>query len=86
MSQRKRFGIAAALAAAMTVVSLAAQAPAQAPQQNVPTPRTANGHPDLSGMWGGGGGGGGAAKPDEKGNLTVLQRGRPCSQAQAPSR
>jgi hypothetical protein len=69
----------------MTVVSLAAQTPAQAPQQNVPTPRTANGHPDLSGMWGGGGGGGGAAKPDEKGNLTVLQRGRPCSQAQVDS-
>ena len=42
MSQLNRFGIAAALAAAMTVVSLAAQAPAQAPQQNVPTPRTAN--------------------------------------------
>jgi hypothetical protein len=33
-------------------------------------------------MWGGGGGGG-AAKPDEKGNLVVLQRGRPCSPAQA---
>jgi hypothetical protein len=62
MSQLNRFGIAAAFAAAMTVVSLAAQAPAQAPQQNVPTPRTANGHPDLSGMWGGGGGGGGGRK------------------------
>jgi len=33
-------------------------------------------------MWGGGGGGG-AAAPDEKGNLVVLQRGRPCSPAQA---
>src|SRR4029434_10379048 len=78
MNKLNRFSIAAAFAAAMTVVSLAAQAP----QQNVPTPRTANGHPDLSGMWGGGGGGGGAAKPDEKGNLTVLQRGRPCSKQQ----
>jgi len=85
MTQFNRFGIAAAVAAAMTVVSLAAQGAAQAPTQNVPTPRTANGHPDLSGMWGGGGGGGGAAKPDEKGNLTVLQRGRPCSQAQVDS-
>jgi hypothetical protein len=85
MTQLHRFGIAAAFAAAMTVVSAAAQGPAQAPQQTVPTPRTANGHPDLSGMWGGGGGGGGAAKPDEKGNLTVLQRGRPCSQTQVDS-
>ena len=54
-----------------------------AQQQNVPTPRTADGHPDLSGMWGGGGGGGGGGdKPDEKGNLTVLFRQRPCSQQQ----
>src|SRR3954471_24239954 len=55
-----------------------------AQQQNVPTPRV-NGHPDLSGMWGRGGGGGGAAKPDGKGNLTILQRGRPCSLAQEAS-
>ena len=33
-------------------------------------------------MWGGGGGFGGGAKPDEKGNLVVLQRGRPCAQTQ----
>src|SRR6476619_2711090 len=92
MTQFNRLGIAAAAAAAMPFVSLhAAQYggdPAARPaaqQQNVPTPRTADGHPDLSGMWGGGGGGGGAAKPDEKGNLTVLQRGRPCSQAQVDS-
>ena len=93
MTQHTRFGIAAACAAAMTVMSVAAQTPSPAPrtgtaqpaQQNVPTPRTADGHPDLSGMWAGGGGGGGAARPDEKGNLTVLQRGRPCSQAQVDS-
>src|SRR5258705_10982552 len=88
MTQLNRFAIAAAVAAAMSLVSLhhstvlgaSAQGTAQAPQ-NVPTPRAADGHPDLSGMWGGGGGGG-AAKPDEKGNLTVLQRGRPCSSQQ----
>ena len=82
MCQLNRFGIAAALAAAMSVVSLYAQSAPENPSTplgaRVPTPRTADGHPDLSGMWGGGGGGG-AAKPDEKGNLTVLQRGRPCS-------
>jgi hypothetical protein len=32
-------------------------------------------------MWGGGGGGG-AVKPDEKGNLVQLTRGRPCSKQQ----
>jgi len=33
-------------------------------------------------MWGGGGGGGGGDKPDEKGNLTVLFKQRPCSEQQ----
>src|SRR6478736_5484637 len=53
-----------------------------AAEANVATPRTPDGHPDLSGMWGGGGGGGGGDKPDEKGNLTVLFKQRPCSQQQ----
>ena len=52
-----------------------------AAQQIVPTPRTPDGHPDLSGMWGGGGGPGGD-KPDEKGNLTVLFKQRTCSKQQ----
>ncbi len=72
-----RFGAAFAGAALMSLVSLHAAA-----QQNVPTPRTPDGHPDLSGMWGGGGGGGGGDKPDEKGNLTVLFKQRPCSAQQ----
>ena len=90
MRQPRRFGTAAAIAAVMSFVSLnaapqggggAAQAPANQQQANVSTPRTPDGHPDLSGMWGGGGGGGLGAdqKPDEKGNLTVLFRQRPCS-------
>ena len=84
MHQFNRFAIAAAFAAAMSLVSLHAQqgaANAQNPA-NAPTLRTADGHPDLSGMWGGGGGGG-AVKPDEKGNLVQLTRGRPCSKQQA---
>ena len=51
-------------------------APANA-AQNIPTPRTADGHPDLSGTWGGGGGGGGGANPfDEKGNLYIQRNDR----------
>jgi hypothetical protein len=56
---------------------------AAAQQNNVPTPRTADGHPDLSGMWNGGGGGGGnQVKPDEKGNIVQLTRARLCAQTQ----
>jgi hypothetical protein len=53
----------------------------------VPTPRTADGHPDLSGLWGGGGGGGDGAeenRPDEKGNLSFLQKARGCAPGQYP--
>jgi hypothetical protein len=65
----------------------AAQAPAQgrgaAAQQDpasVPTPRTPDGKPDLSGLWGNPGGGGedGGAQLDEKGNLVVLNKSRGC--------
>jgi hypothetical protein len=83
--------LGAAFAGAALIISVVsiqaapqgARAGGAAQQQNVPTPRTADGHPDLSGMWGGGGGGGGGGdKPDEKGNLTVLFRQRPCSEQQ----
>jgi hypothetical protein len=88
------FGGALAIAAAVSFASVqAAQygntpaapaAPRAAAQQNnVPTPRTADGHPDLSGMWNGGGGGGGnQVKPDEKGNIVQLTRARLCAQTQ----
>lgn len=48
--------------------------------QTVPAPRTASGTPDLSGMWVGPGAAG--LVPDEKGNVTFLQRGRPCHPGQ----
>ena len=93
-----RYALAVTGAAAISLVSIhaapqyggaaspappGARAGGAAPQQNVPTPRTADGHPNLSGMWGGGGGAGGGDKPDEKGNLTVLFKQRPCSKQQA---
>ena len=88
-----RVGAAMTLAATVSLVSIHAQyAPAQAPQggrgagaaqqQNVSTPRTSDGHPDLSGFWAGGGGGQGQPKPDEKGNLVQLTRARLCHQTQ----
>ena len=84
-----RLAAGSGLAALITIIplhlstTLEARAQQQRQQQqNVPTPRTADGHPDLSGMWGGGGGGGGD-KPDEKGNLTVLFKQRPCSKQQS---
>ena len=87
------FGAALVIAAAVSFASVhAAQygdtpaAPAApragAQQPNVPTPRTADGHPDLSGMWNGGGGGQGGVKPDEKGNIVQLTRARLCTQSQ----
>jgi hypothetical protein len=59
-------------------------AAARGAQNAGPTPRTPDGHPDLSGMWigGGGGGGGNQVKPDEKGNIVQLTRARLCHQTQ----
>ena len=75
-----RLAVGLAIAAALSIVSAGA---AQTQPQNVATPRAADGHPDLSGFWGGGGGGGqGQPRPDEKGNLVQLTRGRPCHQTQ----
>jgi hypothetical protein len=71
---------ACAVAALISLIPLQAQqAPSTPLGASAPTPRTADGHPDLSGLWGGGGGAGGADKPDEKGNLRVLFTQRPCS-------
>ena len=48
--------------------------------QNPPTPRTGDGKPNLSGVWVGSGQAG--LVPDAKGNVTFLQKARPCHPAQ----
>jgi len=57
---------------------------AAAAEGNVPTPRLADGHPDLSGMWGGGGGGGGNREfeVDAQGNALDIFPSRRCGPTQ----
>ncbi|HVH28928.1 MAG TPA: hypothetical protein VM818_19340 [Vicinamibacterales bacterium] len=67
------FGLVAALAVVMHVQA-GAQAPsaaAEAPAASRPTPRTADGHPDLSGIWGSGGGEG-PSNAVQKGNTLIV--------------
>lgn len=76
-------GLAAlAMVAALGPASLGAQTGARGAagaKPNVPTPRTADGKVDLSGVWQGGGGGGGGPQVDATGNVTVLSKQRPCA-------
>ena len=81
-----RYGFMAAAFAAigwMSTSHAAAQrgggaAPTIAALAAMPTPKLADGHPDLSGRWGGGGGGGGNAvqRFDAKGNYHNLRNDR----------
>jgi hypothetical protein len=81
-----RYGLMAAALAATAWVSsshVAAQrgggaGPTIAALAAMPTPKMADGHPDLSGRWGGGGGGGGNAvqRFDAKGNYHNLRNDR----------
>ncbi len=64
-SFRFGIGIAGALALALIGTSWTAAAQNAAPASATQTPRTADGHPDLSGYWGGGGGGGDAGDADK---------------------
>ena len=73
-------GMAAAFGAALWLT--AADASLQQ-SQSAPTPRTAGGKVDFSGLWvNTGGGGGGGLAPDQQGNITFLSKGRPCHPGQ----
>jgi hypothetical protein len=64
-----------ALVAALAASSLSAaprQSPTAAPAAATPTPRSADGHPDLTGIWGTGGGGGPANSVQKGDTLIVL--------------
>ena len=89
MSRSVRYGISVAVAVAafaMMTTSWAAAQNAAAPGTEVQTPRTADGHPDLSGMWGGGGGGGdadaGAGADNNDGDIVTNVGSRRCAPSQ----
>ena len=83
MNTRDRWVFAAALLVLLASAAAAQQQPgaASAPK-TVPTPRLADGKPDLTGVWGGGRGGGGGARQaedDGSGNLSEVFPSRRCA-------
>lgn len=72
--------VVAVLAALWLMPADAARQQRAGAGQNIPTPRTPGGKPDLSGLWVATQAGG--LKPDERGNFTVLTPGRPCHPGQ----
>ena len=67
---------------AMAALALTPSSRAQANAAGAATPRTADGKPDLSGMWGAGGGGGRPVDVDERGNLSEIFPSRRCGPTQ----
>src|SRR5262245_25178131 len=70
-----------ALASQVVTSQTSPQRPAQPGADTQAFPRTADGHPDLNGLWNGraaGGGGGAGNTVDEKGNVVMRWRVRPC--------
>jgi hypothetical protein len=66
-------GLAASIAAAALAMAGSAHAQSNGAAPAAATPRTADGKPDLTGMWGGGGGGGGGRPVAEDGNGSLSE-------------
>ena len=75
---KRRFAYGLLAATVLAAAALSGQAGAQAPAAPAATPRTADGKPDLNGMWGGAGGG---VRED---GLTQILASRRCSPTQGP--
>jgi hypothetical protein len=93
MTRRVSYYAAATVLAVVLVWCLPARTAAQyagggqaqarpADQPTGATPRTADGHSDLTGLWVRGGGGSNSGGPDPSAEITVLTKGRPCAPGQ----
>jgi hypothetical protein len=76
--------VAVSVAALALAVTISGQTRTNGSASNgeAATPRTADGKPDLSGMWSGGGGGGRPVDVDEKGNVEEIFPSRRCGPTQ----